>query len=318
MTAQDRSLDDAVTVHVASLNTCTATELCIRTMRMHADYPLRLVVGDGGSTDGSVEMLEDFARRGWLTLERHPRRTHADWLDAWRSQPASRYLVFADSDMDFRRKGWLKALVGEARTTGAALVALDITSLTTNRREPVSNRLVRGMPAPTTWLFLIDSAQLSDLEESFAFRAVETDAVPEGCILYDTGAALLERLRANGCAAVSMSASYRTGVKHYGSMTWLPLEGVAGRRKRRNLRVIDRRLRAVRTLEVPGRPAHRALARARIDPRFELVLELCARVGWRAGRALRLYRDRPTLATDFNARPHEASERPSPSDTDGD
>jgi hypothetical protein len=32
-------------------------------------------------------------------------------------------------------------------------------------------------------------------------------------------------------------------------MTWMPMEGEAGRRKRRNLRVIDRRLRAIRVLE---------------------------------------------------------------------
>jgi glycosyltransferase involved in cell wall biosynthesis len=287
-------VDDTVAVHVASLNTCPATELCIRTMVRHAAYPLDLIVGDSGSTDGSIEMLEDFARRGLLTLERHANRTHADWLDAWRSQARSRYLVFADSDMDFRRTGWLRDLVAQARTTDAALVALDLNPVSTNTREPVSGRLVRMMPAPTTWLFMIDAAQLSGVDESFAFRAIDTDTVPEGCVVYDTGAALLECIRASGLRAVAMNAGYRAGVKHYGSLSWMPLEGPMGRRKRRNLAVINRRLHAVRTLERPGHASRRAVARFMLDPHLEAGLDLCARVGWRAGYALRLYRDQPS------------------------
>jgi glycosyltransferase involved in cell wall biosynthesis len=294
---------NSVTVHVASLNTRAATELCLRTMRLRAGYPFDLIVGDSGSTDGSVGMLEDFAGRGWLTVQ-HANRTHAGWLDAWRSQAASRYLVFADSDMDFRHDGWLRDLVARARTTGAALVALEIRPPTKNMREPVSGRLVRMMPAPTTWLFLVDSVQLADLNASFAFRAVETDTVPEGCIVYDTAAALLEELQASGRAAVGMSASYRARVKHYGSMTWMPIEGEAGRRKRRNLRVIDRRLRAIRVLEHPGHPLGHVVARAALTPSLETGLEFWARVRWRAGRALRVYRDTPTFAKDFNSREH--------------
>jgi hypothetical protein len=43
-----------VRVHVATINTAAVTELCIRTMRHTAGYPFDLVVGDGGSTDGSL------------------------------------------------------------------------------------------------------------------------------------------------------------------------------------------------------------------------------------------------------------------------
>jgi GT2 family glycosyltransferase len=62
-------MNDDITVHVASWNTASATELCLRTMRRHAGHPFALVVGDGGSTDGSLAMLRDFAQRGWLELE---------------------------------------------------------------------------------------------------------------------------------------------------------------------------------------------------------------------------------------------------------
>jgi len=139
MTGMAYDVNDRVTVHVASLNTRSATELCVRSMRLHADCPFDLIVGDGGSIDGSVEMLEDFARRGWLTLQRRADRTHADWLDAWRSEAASRYSVFADSDLDFRRKGCLRDLVAQARLTGVALVALDI--------KPVSPTMRSRLPA---------------------------------------------------------------------------------------------------------------------------------------------------------------------------
>ncbi|MGZ4735146.1 MAG: hypothetical protein ACXV8R_06035 [Acidimicrobiia bacterium] len=39
-----------VVVHVASLNTAAATELCVRSMRHYAGHEFDLVVGDGGST----------------------------------------------------------------------------------------------------------------------------------------------------------------------------------------------------------------------------------------------------------------------------
>jgi glycosyltransferase involved in cell wall biosynthesis len=73
-----------VRVHVPTINTAAVTELCIRTMRRRAGAPFELVVGDGGSTDGSLDVLRRFERDGWLTLEIAPGgRTHAAWLDKW-------------------------------------------------------------------------------------------------------------------------------------------------------------------------------------------------------------------------------------------
>ena len=46
-----------VRVHVASANTRSLTELCIRSMERFAGYPFELYVGDVGSHDGSIEML---------------------------------------------------------------------------------------------------------------------------------------------------------------------------------------------------------------------------------------------------------------------
>jgi hypothetical protein len=280
-------LNDDITVHVASWNTASATELCLRTMRRHAGHPFALVVGDGGSNDGSLAMLRDFERRGWLELEVYAGRSHADWLDHWRRNARSRYLVFADSDMDFRRPGWLTRLVQRGRETGAALVALDVKPMAVGVREPVSGRLVRTMPAPTTWLFMIDAFQLGDVPESMTYRSVDTENVPEGCILYDTAASFLEQVHDRGLRVATMPRRYQRRVKHYGSLTWMPPAGEAGRRARDNRAVVGRRLRWARTLDTADGGFKSMWARIALSPSLEGARELLARVRRKASRMLR-------------------------------
>ena len=89
-------------------------------MRHYAGHPFRLVVGDAGSTDGSVAMLRGFAARGWLDLEEAPDgRRHAEWLDRWVQRCATRYALFCDSDVEFLGPGWLADLVHAAGATPA-------------------------------------------------------------------------------------------------------------------------------------------------------------------------------------------------------
>jgi hypothetical protein len=284
--AEAGPLNDDITVHVASWNTAAATELCIRTMRRHAGQPFALVVGDAGSTDGSLPMLREFARRGWLQLEVRAGRSHADWLDAWRRDARSRYLVFADSDMDFRRPGWLTGLVQRRRETGAALVTLDVKPVTTGLREPVSGRLVRTMPAPTTWLFMIDAVQLAGICESMAHRSIDTEDVPEGCILYDTAASFLEQVHDRGLGVATMPRRYRRRVKHYGSLTWMPPAGEAGRRAQDDLAVVGRRLRWMRALDAGDGALRSACAQIALFPPLEEAVELVARARRKTGRML--------------------------------
>ena len=280
-------MNDDITVHVASWNTASATELCLRTLRRHAGHPFALVVGDGGSTDGSLAMLREFAQRGWLELEVRAGRSHADWLDSWRRDARSRYLVFADSDMDFRRPGWLSGLVQRRRETGAALVALGVKPMTTGLREPVSGRLVRTMPAPTTWLFMIDAFQVADISESMAYRSVDTENVPEGCILYDTAASFLEQVHDRGLRVATMPRRYQRRVKHYGSLTWMPPAGEAGRRARDNRAVVGRRLRWVRTLDAADGGFTSMWASIALSPSLEEAVELVARARRKAAGTLR-------------------------------
>ena len=113
-------------VYITSIDTREATELCVRSARELAGHPFAMTVGDSGSTDGSVEMLSAFERRGWLSLQRAPRgRRHWEWLDAWVSGCRERFAVFVDSDVEFLRSPWLSELVEATVAADAVLTAAE-------------------------------------------------------------------------------------------------------------------------------------------------------------------------------------------------
>ena len=165
------SVDDRDTVHlyVASLNTATATELCIRSMREFAGYPFELTIGDSGSDDGSVEMLRRLETLGWLSVEvAAGGRLHAEWLDEWRGSCTARLAVFVDSDVEFLRPGWLVQLVSAWRSTGRHLFAAssclglgDSSSRLEERPSAPRHARRRG--------FLVDVDQARSIRSSFAF-----------------------------------------------------------------------------------------------------------------------------------------------------
>ena len=265
----------SVTVHIASFNTRDATELCIRTLRRNAGYLHQLIVGDAGSSDGSIAMLQDFESKGWLELEICPDRGHADWLDTWREQAHSSLLVFVDSDMDFRRKGWLCDLVQKANDSHAALVAQGFRGPTGGVREPVKHRLVTVMAAPTTWLFMINEPAVRNIHTSFKGYSVETSIVPEGCVVYDTAAAFLECIEGAGLSYVSMPRSYSRKVKHYGSMSWGDQSGKLAQYKRR---VVRRRVRAARAHDQKGPQWHLVIAHPVVEAVREFLFRLLSAV----------------------------------------
>lgn len=212
----------AVRVHVATINTAAATELCIRTMRRFAGYPFELVVGDGGSTDGSIEMLRHFESDGWLALELAPDgRGHTAWLDIWLAACPTRYALFSDSDVEFHRAGWLDAMVTAAEGANAALVATRIQARGgVDYRHPRTGarRVLAERPEP--WLMLIDVEQVRGVvDTSFAYRD-EPAADGSGKIGFDTAAAFFRDLQAAGLAYVEMPTDFGRTYTHYGSMSW--------------------------------------------------------------------------------------------------
>jgi glycosyltransferase involved in cell wall biosynthesis len=211
-----------VRVHFASINTAAVTELCIRTMRELAGYPFELVVGDCGSTDGSIEMLQDFERRGWLQLEIAPDgRRHPDWLDGWLETCPTRYAVFCDSDIQFRQSGWLRKMVERAEQEHAALVATRIQARGgVQYQHPVSGarRILAERPEP--WLMLIDVEQTRGVvRTSFAYR---DELQPDGRtkVAFDTAAAFFRDLQSSGLRYAEMPAEFSRAYHHYGSLSW--------------------------------------------------------------------------------------------------
>jgi hypothetical protein len=257
--------EPSVAVYVAALQTCAATELCVRSIHEYAGFPLALTVGDSGSTDGSLEMLEGLRSRGWLELEAAGGgRQHAEWIDDWLARSAADFAVFVDSDVEFRRQGWLAEMVATGLTRRAALVYADFVDEQPDFVEPVGATTVRLAARPGPWLLLVDVPLAARVGSSFRFHAEETDAVPEGVIAYDVGARFFLDVRRAGLACVGMPRSFTRAFHHYGGLSWTPEHG---RKRRRDARTIERRLRRLRARQDDDRPdgRQRLLAPLRRD-----------------------------------------------------
>lgn len=212
-----------VIVHVASYNTAAATELCVRSMHHYAGLPVRLRVGDAGSTDGSVERLSGFANRGWLELEEaHGGRKHAEWIDGWLDRCEARYAVFCDSDVEFLRPGWLGDLVDTATTGDYALVCARMQWPPERFVHPMTGAARRLAPRPTPWMLLIDVDQVRGrVEESFAYRDVVDPDAFGGKVAYDVGAAFFAALEREGLGWAEMGPEFQKKFRHFGGLTWL-------------------------------------------------------------------------------------------------
>ena len=223
-----------VAVHVASYNTASATELCIRSMRHYAGRDFRLVVGDAGSTDGSLTMLRRFEARGWLDLEVVPGgRKHAEWLDHWLAGTDARYVVFSDSDVEYLERDWLADLVDTAVTRDAALVCARMQTPPDTFEHPVTGAKRRLAPRPTPWLLLLDTAQVRGRVDA-SFRYVD-EADPDaygGKVAYDVGAAYFAALEAAGLTWAEMPPAWQSKFRHFGGLTWLKPGSDAGARVR--------------------------------------------------------------------------------------
>jgi hypothetical protein len=237
-----------VTVHIASFNTIACTELAVRTAVSRAGVAHHLVVGDAGSTDGSVALLEGFAADGLLDLELAPDgREHFEWLDHWTATCTTRWAVFVDSDVEFHRAGWLREILSVADSGGHALVCAELLPAHANTVEPVSHATVYLASRPAPWLLLIDCAQIRQLTVSFKWFAEPSDERHEGQILYDTGGKLFAALMASGCTWAAMPPSFQGAYTHFGNMSWAGRFG-GNRRQRVKARRVSRRLKRVRRL----------------------------------------------------------------------
>ena len=211
-----------VRVYSATINTATCIELCVRTARRTAGMDFDLVVGDGGSTDGSLETLRRFEDRGWLTLEIAPEgRRHSQWLNRWLADCPAQFAVFVDSDMRFRREGWLRELVDAANASGAALVTSRIQRA--NRPTVAADGTkTTWADRPTPWLMLVDVSQVRDVVATgFGYQTHPDPEEPGAEIRYDTGAGFLADLTSCGLGYHEMGEEWSRCYQHFGGMTWI-------------------------------------------------------------------------------------------------
>jgi glycosyltransferase involved in cell wall biosynthesis len=214
--------DGDISVCVASYNSRAVTELCIRSMARRAGVDFELVVGDSASADGSAEMLGRFAASGVLALEAvEAPRKHADWLDQWYSSCKSRYLVFSDSDVEYRGDGWLLEMVQYSQSTGAAVVAGRIQPDWTARPRTADGR-GRYLPGarPEPCLMLLDLAQLRGVvDTSFEFMTEPLFEGSEQTLVFDVGGAFLRSLLEAGLRAEQMPTEFQRKYRHWGGLT---------------------------------------------------------------------------------------------------
>jgi hypothetical protein len=211
-----------VRAHLASLDTSAATELCLRTLRGRAGVDeLAITVGDCGSTDGSLDMLDEFVLAGVIRLEvAADGRRHAEWLDHWYASCDARWCLFSDSDVEYRRDGWLRDMLDAGERAGAAVVATRIQARDGVPYEhPVTGARRTLAARPEPWLLLLDVDVLRPVvSTSFAYRDEEQ---PDGTkIAYDVGAAFYRDVVAAGLTVVEMPAPFAQAYRHYGGLSW--------------------------------------------------------------------------------------------------
>lgn len=218
-----------VTIFIASINTASATELCIRSIdRFTPRESYSLYVGDCGSTDDSLPRLMSLLREGLIddvALAPHG-RFHGEWLDDWTATCRTRFAVVVDSDVEILEPGWLESLVNTAHETDAAIVCSEIIEEIHNYVDHtgVARRLARR---PSVWMILLDVAKCRG-RSSWLFSMEDDPDIPEKQWGLDIGAQLMRDLRAAGEKVVVAPPGFKKLFRHYGGLSWIKTVRIKG------------------------------------------------------------------------------------------
>jgi len=168
-------------------------------------------------------MLERFAEADLLQLERtcEP-RLHPDWLDHWYRTCSARYLVFSDSDVYYRRRGWLADMIKTSRDSGAALVAGRIQP-PWHQRPRFADGRQRKLPGarPEPCLLLIDLRQVRGVvDTSFGWHEEPMPDRPGHQLTFDVAGAFMRSAEQAGLQCVEMPPYFQAKYRHWGGLTW--------------------------------------------------------------------------------------------------
>ncbi len=234
-----------VTIVCATRNGGDAVRLTFESLRRTTVAPLRVLVADNGSVDGTREMLGGL---DWIELHRRRPGRHApghgatlDWLVR---KVTTRLVLTLDSDVVFLRRGWLEELCAALDRSGAIAVG---------ELEPaVGGYRARLSPA----LLLLDTERLRALRCSFRSyvriddpdealrwrrRPASGERVRQGelatyrsAAFYTTGARVFERLHESGSRWLATPAATRRKYRHLGHMSWAGADDELSERNRQN------------------------------------------------------------------------------------
>lgn len=234
-----------VTIVCATRNGGDAVRLTFESLRRTTVAPLRVLVADNGSVDGTREML---GALDWIELHRRRPGRHApghgatlDWLVR---KVTTRRVLTLDSDVVFLRRGWLEELCAALDRSGAIAVG---------EFEPaIGGYRARLSPA----VLLFDTERLRALRCSFRSyvrigdpdealcwrrRPAGGERVSEGelatyrsAAFYTTGARVFERLHESGSKWLATPATTRRKYRHLGHASWAGADDELSERHRQN------------------------------------------------------------------------------------
>lgn len=166
-------------------------------------------------------MLKRFATRGWLTVDDGPaERRHGQWIDLWRAQCDTPYLVVLDSDVMCMQHGWLERLIDATDGVGlAAYGHCEPRHYVEQRNTGMQgvDQLVLGRPDPC--VFVLDQARTAHVEVSFAWQpAGDVDARP--FLAHDTAGAFAARLVEEGIGWRTIPTEHRADFRHFGGRSY--------------------------------------------------------------------------------------------------
>lgn len=212
-----------VTVFISSLNTRDALELTLKSLAATTRYPrCRLWIGDNGSTDGSVEFLDDLARQIPMRLDKRPEaRRHYLWLDEVHASVDTPYWFAVDSDMLFLARDPLLDMVAVMeRNPDVYLVAAEKREPEFGHPAPVTGEPLDLGEAPSTWLMCVRTSLRDRLSVSFqdGVQSVNPETGRKFC--YDTGGKLAHAMREAGLRYHYMPKWFQTTYQHFGGLSW--------------------------------------------------------------------------------------------------
>jgi hypothetical protein len=222
----------SVTIYVASINTASATELCVRSIFRHTSRgAYNLCIGDCGSTDNSLPRIMELVHEHLVDdVMLAPRgRSHGAWLDLWTTTCTTRYAAMVDSDVEILKSDWLDVLLKTAHDFDAAIVCAEIIEEVPRYVDytGVARRLARR---PSAWMMLVDVAKCRD-RASWQFSIEDDSTIPEQQWAFDTGAQLMRALALAG-ERVVVAPTIQPYFRHYGGLSWVKMTPPRGWRHR--------------------------------------------------------------------------------------